>query len=136
HEEAGRWWRPQGGEDVDRRSVDGADDLGDARQVLVAEANPEPREPPVPRHLLLVDRRGSDPHAARLRLPGHALTQLRDVALRLLMMEERLRRVRALRPGVVRTDEEKDPIGLLTDDLGHPDQPLHGRLAGDGADGQ
>src|SRR6185369_15365689 len=97
-----------------------ADDLGDACQVLIAEANPEPGQPPVSRHLLLVDRRRSDPHAARLGLPGYALTQLRDIAHRLLMMDERLRRVQALRPGVVRTDEEKDPIGLLTDDLGHP----------------
>ena len=121
HEEVGRGGCPQVGEDVNREPVDVADDLGDACQVLVAEANPEPGQPPVSRHLLFVDPRRSDPHAARLGLAGYALTELRNVARRLLMMEERLRRVRALRPRVVRTDEEEDPIGLLADDFAHPD---------------
>src|SRR5205823_6329495 len=90
HEEVGRGWCPQVGEDVNRGPADVANDLGDACQVLIAEANPEPGQPPVSRHLLLVDRGRSDPHAARLGLPGYALTQLRDVAHRLVMMDERL----------------------------------------------
>src|SRR5689334_8887130 len=111
HEQVGSRRTPQRGEGVDNWPVTLADDLGDSPQVFVAEPNPELGQTTVRCHLLFVDRRRSDPYASRRGLSGNALTQLGNVARGLLVMDERLRGVRALRTCVIRAEEEEYPVG-------------------------
>lgn len=111
YEEVRRRRAPQNREGVDDGPVAVANNLGDSLKILVAEPNPEPGKARMRRDLRFVDRWRGDPNAARLGLSGNALAQLRDVARGLLVMDECLGGVRALRARIIGTEQEEDPVG-------------------------
>ncbi len=134
HQQLRCWRRTEKRKQIDEGSADPSKALCDARDVFVAESNPEARQPPVILDQLLVHRWRRHPQALGLGLVRNASEEFTQVALRLLSRDVRLAWRWPQRARVVGTEEKEDPAGLLGDDLADTNQPVRRRVAGDGVD--